>query len=109
MHSIALLQDGKSLIQAARSGETKVDQTNAKKNITKSNLRLYPNPSSGIVYVDARFIGKEISVLNLQGQEVYSANITSTGLDLSQLASGIYSCSIKGDLEVYQGQILIAD
>lgn len=59
------------------------------------NLKIYPNPSSGIIYLD--FIGTnksqgEVHIINASGQIVHSKIIKTaqTTIDLSENANGLY-------------------
>ncbi|HAW21034.1 MAG TPA: hypothetical protein DCX14_12705 [Flavobacteriales bacterium] len=54
------------------------------------NLKIYPNPSDGIIQFEASSPA-EISIYNLQGATIWSGRITgSERLDLSNQAAGIY-------------------
>lgn len=58
-------------------------------------IKLYPNPTSGILNVDINSdgaIGSEFSVFNIQGRKILNGNLRSESfrLDLSNKADGIY-------------------
>lgn len=65
--------------------------------------QLYPNPSSSVINLDlvydARWLGKTIQVVNLQGQTVMMVTITSTKMqiDIKKLQSGTYFLAAKKD------------
>ncbi|PTM11815.1 MAG: hypothetical protein DA407_00655 [Bacteroidetes bacterium] len=61
-------------------------------NELENNLKVYPNPSNGIINVDSDFNNFTIEVFNLLGMKVYSKqNLKSyTKLDLRSLESGVY-------------------
>jgi PKD repeat protein len=71
----------------------------------KTEFRIYPNPSSGdLTLFIPHPAGKvDLSVLNMQGQQVAAENFMSTGenpersLDLSTLARGVYFVRIVTD------------
>jgi hypothetical protein len=66
--------------------------TDIASNYTAANLKLYPNPSSGIVFIETD-PDTELVVTNLQGQLVFShkgENNNVVKLDLSNQAKGIY-------------------
>ncbi|MBL7732724.1 MAG: T9SS type A sorting domain-containing protein [Chitinophagaceae bacterium] len=64
---------------------------------------LYPNPASGELTLDLsydqRWIGKNIFITNLQGQNVVNVTITSKimRIDVSRLAAGTYFIAAKKD------------
>jgi len=60
---------------------------------TQDELSIYPNPSSGIVYIKNNSLKEnQISIVNLVGQIVYSREISENEakIDLSDLEKGIY-------------------
>ncbi len=65
--------------------------------------QLYPNPSSSVINLDlaydARWIGKSIQIVNLQGQTVMVLTITSTKMqiDIKKLQAGAYFLAAKKD------------
>jgi hypothetical protein len=67
------------------------------------HAQLYPNPASNQINLDlqydARWVGKTISVTNLQGQNVMNLAITSKNMkiDISRLQPGIYFLAAKKD------------
>ena len=72
------------------------------------NVKLYPNPTKGVIYVyGAENAG--VSVFNSVGGLVLTkSNFTGTSLDLSSLAKGVYMVRIeKADHNVIQKKIVI--
>lgn len=64
------------------------------------NISLYPNPTNGILYVDAENLQK-VEVLNLLGQKVQSQG--GSTIDLSGLGNGVYFVKVtdeEGRVEV---------
>lgn len=63
--------------------------------------QIYPNPANNELNLDlsydVRWIGKTVSLINLQGQTVMQISITSKvqKIDISRLASGMYFLSAK--------------
>jgi len=107
MHSIAILQNGKSLIQASRSGASKTVQTNSTSVITTKEVQVYPNPSKGIIHFNQSFEGKNIALFSAQGLKVKSTKVLNGDVNVSELSSGIYSFSILDQNTHYQGKVLI--
>lgn len=59
---------------------------------------LYPNPSTGLVKIEGQFAGStSVSVADLNGRIVYSANDVNTGLEmnLTDLEAGIYTVIVS--------------
>ena len=66
------------------------------------NISLYPNPTNGMVYVDAENLQK-VEVLNLYGQRVQCQE--SSAIDLFGLSAGVYVVRImdgEGHVEVHK-------
>jgi hypothetical protein len=82
-------EDGMFLIKVNDPVFTPVTQTKPKQ--TETRMKVWPNPSSGIVYIEGNE-GKHISVKNAVGQEVYRSS-PFTGipsLNLQNLHPGFY-------------------
>ena len=66
-------------------------------------LKLYPNPTTGKVYIDLPGSGRgeaDITVLNAAGQQVFRTSLQAYGraeISLEKLTSGIYFMSIRTD------------
>ena len=54
------------------------------------NVRLYPNPSGGIVHIGTSSYIENIEVYNLYGQLVKVLNENTSSIDVSQLTPGLY-------------------
>jgi hypothetical protein len=65
--------------------------------------QLYPNPASSTLYLDLtydpRWIGKNIQIMNLQGQTVMQVQITGKilQLDINNFQAGVYFLAAKKD------------
>lgn len=68
-------------------------------------LIIYPNPAKDIVNigVDEGYV----TIYSINGQQVFSANITSSQLDVSFLSKGIYIVNIQSPEGNYQGKLII--
>jgi len=65
--------------------------------ITGKTLRVFPNPTSGIVYLetdDVSFEHSEMTLINSYGVIVFQSELTAV-IDLSSCQTGIYSLMIK--------------
>ena len=76
--------------------------------ITSSQLKVYPNPSSnGEFTIDVS--GKyEVSVMNIAGKVVYNTNINGVStIDLSRFAEGLYFMQLKSEDKIITQKIMI--
>lgn len=79
------------------------------------NVKVFPNPSNGIVNVEINSSEKSaftISVLNMLGQQVYSENVAVYGnmvksVDLSNLAKGSYIVKIGSGMSAHTERVII--
>lgn len=60
--------------------------------INKAKIRIYPNPVSDYLYIDAKY--KNVEILNITGQVVFSSDNAAERIDVSNLAEGVYFISI---------------
>ncbi len=69
----------------------------------KRTLKLYPNPGSGLFILESDGNIGLVRVLNLQGQtlKTYDAGTESFGIDISDLADGIYMLQVESGGTVY--------
>ena len=60
------------------------------------NARLYPNPTSGILRIDAESM-KNVSVFNIMGQKLFEENINDNQyvIDMKQFGNGVYMVMIE--------------
>ncbi|MBL1279358.1 MAG: T9SS type A sorting domain-containing protein [Fluviicola sp.] len=75
----------------------------------QNDVRIYPNPSSGVVHVATdNYSYEKISVLNAMGQVIYTENFTQNfQFDLSSFPSGYYILQLEGNGIVARNKILI--
>lgn len=80
------------------------------------NLVIYPNPSTGIVFIDLSDLTKEdthIKVLTLTGsvvfEEIFKAGSKKLNLNLTQLAPGTYMIDLENGIAKQQYKIVIID
>ena len=65
---------------------------------TTDNIKLYPNPSSGLVQIETDIDFEKMAVFNSMGQSVHETNYTKI-LDLSWLPNGTYILSLDGSIQ----------
>ncbi|SMC35927.1 T9SS type A sorting domain-containing protein [Moheibacter sediminis] len=56
--------------------------------LTKSNVLVYPNPTNGIVYFNAKEKVKKLELYNLNGQKIKESN--DANINLSSFVKGVY-------------------
>jgi hypothetical protein len=63
---------------------------------SENGLMIYPNPARDFIYLNGLFLIKQISIIDMTGQVVYSDNNSSKDytLDISTLAQGLYLLKI---------------
>ena len=66
---------------------------------TTSQIKMYPNPSTGIVTIDSKDVVDSIAVINVLGQTVMSKEINSASftLDISDLNAGQYFIQLNSN------------
>ena len=77
---------------------------NEKTNI--SEVKIYPNPSSGIFNIQSDSEIKTVSVTNVIGEEIYKSNQIGI-IDLSEYSSGLYFVTIHTKGGIYTNKIEI--
>ena len=76
------------------------------------NLTVYPNPSSGMftIKLPLSISGQgQVSIFDIMGHEVYSANVTLENqlvVDASSFANGIYFVRLKDEKGFYNNTLL---
>jgi hypothetical protein len=88
------------------------DDTSINQPEDKEAIRIYPNPSGGIITIVTGKTVKEtvITVRNIQGEEVYRnkrASSESQRINLSHLVAGTYSIEIKDDHTTWHGHVIL--
>jgi hypothetical protein len=76
----------------------------------KSNISIYPNPTSGIFTIELDIITDyDVRVYNVLGQKVYTnlAASMSTEIDLSNLDNGIYNLEIEINNIIYNEKVIV--
>jgi hypothetical protein len=95
-------KNNRTVLNAVRSKlTTNAELVAVKENYKEHAFELYPNPSSGnlFLYFPANSQARVVHVYDLLGQEVYSASLakeSTVQLDLSHLSDGTYQIVIDG-------------
>ena len=85
-------------LESSHSNEVFVDWTTAIDETEGSNETiLYPNPTSGIVYLESDGL-QEVSVFNLMGQEMMHQSVIDgqATIDMTSLPEGTYFLKLTG-------------
>ena len=73
----------------------------------ESSIHIYPNPSSGIIYLDGIQYAR-IEILDISGRKVLAGDVDgSSALDLSHLNAGVYFYHLHAESKHYNGKIMI--
>lgn len=95
------LADGINTIQQSFtlviSGATSIGQES--KSIS---FKVYPNPASSRLFIHSEGFTEKIEIYSISGQKVLEAIKTTDGIDISQLANGLYIVSTKVHGKVVQ-------
>jgi hypothetical protein len=72
-----------------------------------NNVKLYPNPSTGVFFLENHQPNTSLLVIDGLGKTVYSQNNVGQTVDLSNLAKGIYFAKITNENNITTTQRLI--
>lgn len=75
-----------------------VDQFLRTKEQVKATVHIYPNPTTGILYLNAQSIPEKVEVYNALGQKIRTLQNVNK-VDISDLAAGIYILNITSKAE----------
>lgn len=88
----------------------KDNEANGVKNLSAGDIKMYPNPASGMLWFRAKSGLSKVEIIAADGRLVLSqeANTTSLELNISSLATGIYSARVTNARgEVYTDAVVI--
>lgn len=73
----------------------------------QNDLGIYPDPATDHIHINTKFIGADISIVNIQGQLIRKEQILNNQVDVSTLLPGQYIIKVTGADGVYTQQLLI--
>jgi hypothetical protein len=81
--------NGMSVISGLKAGETGTGD------VGHTQIRVYPNPTTGIIFLDGISIDSQVEITNAAGQVVYQSDATGkNSIDLSSHSKGLYSIRV---------------
>ncbi|MEL6864603.1 MAG: S8 family serine peptidase [Bacteroidota bacterium] len=90
--------------------EIPVLQTFGEEDIEEEDIKLFPNPASGLVSVSIAEEIKQIIIFSIQGKEMFRRTyegMDQTNIDVSQLPVGAYLISIQTEEELISKRLII--
>jgi len=74
---------------------------------TKNDVKVYPNPSSEVFFIDSPENIVGLQLYDIQGREVYSSTENTTSIDVSTFQSGIYFLRIQGEKGAISKKVIV--
>ena len=74
-----------------------------------NNLEIYPDPATNYIHINNKFIGADMSIIDIQGKLVKKEQIMNDQVDVSTLQPGQYIIKVTGADDVYAQQLLIGE
>ncbi len=89
---------------------TKVTGATGIKTNALTEMTLFPNPTTGILNINAVEANSSVEVYNIIGDKVYSGNLSkgNNSLDLSGLANGSYIVKLNSDSQKLTKKVIIS-
>lgn len=72
------------------SAETGIKTTSIKETISTYRLRIYPNPTTGLLHIKNEQPIDQVTVLDITGKALIDTRTQNSTLDVSQLPTGVY-------------------
>ena len=111
---IDVLRLGSTLASVTKSDAKNYESPLSVKSFSSLKDSMYPNPTSGLVYINTSKINSEnakIQVIDLNGKILLSRKEDLTKdnieLDISSLSKGLYIIKLLGEKENYAGKLII--
>jgi len=88
----------------------KVSVATGIKNNSLTEIAIFPNPTSGMLNINATEVNSSVEVFSVIGEKVYSGNLLkgNNSLDLSGLANGTYIVKMNSDNQTINKKVVIS-
>ncbi len=72
-------------------------------------ITIFPNPTSGVLNINAVEVNSSVELFNVIGDKVYTANLTkgNNTLDLSALANGVYFVKLNSNDQIITKKVVL--
>ncbi|MEM7162071.1 MAG: T9SS type A sorting domain-containing protein [Bacteroidota bacterium] len=77
------------------------------KSLLEKQIKIYPNPSTGIFTLQAPFAIQQLRLLNAMGEEVHLFKSGQNQIDLSYLSKGLYFLEIKTKKHIFKKKVVL--
>lgn len=86
-----------------------VISTSVVENTFQNQIKLYPQPTTGIVFVETTETISNLTIYNLNGEVVFqlSDSENQTQLDLEFLPAGVYSLTVNSGSDLYMTKLIL--
>jgi len=92
---------------APQSVDITMSESVSVENLDKNKINVYPNPASNMIYFSNQKEIQSLRIYSIQGQEVKLNMISKNSLNISELASGIYTIIITDiDGNIYRNKFV---
>jgi len=75
------------------------------KTLNPSLVKVYPNPSNGMIYLETKKIISSVKIYNMNGLEIENSNENTNFVSLKNQASGIYQLILEIEGELYTTRV----
>ena len=65
--------------------------------LNENDLKLYPNPTSGMLFIESKEAIKLIQLFDINGRKVYSSIHNTSSIDIASFSSGIYFLKMESE------------
>ena len=90
-------------VKVYQEGELSIEEnTNS-----QQSVRVYPNPSSDVIYVQTKTTPDSLQLFDLSGKKVRTQQINSTSVNVSDVTPGIYFLVITSNNQEILEKVII--